>query len=332
MRAYRLQETDGRLHTQLQTVPRPEPGPGQLLLRVRAAGLNRGEFIAGHGLHARGGAARPVGAEAAGEVVAVGAGVEGWHTGDRAMGRCAGAFADFALLELREVIAVPAALDWVHAAAIPLTYLVVYDMLVLQGRLRADETLLVAGVTSGVGVAALQAAKALGARVIGTSGSADKLKRLQTEGLDLGLCTRSPDFLDAVLGATDGRGADLAIDTVGGSVFAECVRSLSFQGRLAMVGYVDGVLRAELDLEALHSKRLHLFGVSNKLRSPQQRAEPVAGFKADWLPLFASGRLRPLVDRVFAFEALAEAKDCMEAGVHVGKIVLAGSAESESIA
>lgn len=328
MRAYRQQDVDGRLQLQLQDVPLPEPGPGQLLLRVRAAGLNRGEFITGHGLHGGGGAAKPVGAEAAAEVVALGPGVEGWRIGERVMGRCPGAFADFALMDLREAMHVPPGLDWPPAAAISLTFLVVYDMLVLQGRLRAGETLLVAGVTSGVGVAALQAAKAMGAKVIGTSGSAEKLARLQDQGLDLGLCTRGPDFLDAVLRATDGKGADLAIDAVGGSVFAECVRALAFQGRLAMVGYVDGVLRAELDVEALHSKRLHLFGVSNKLRTPQQRAAPVLGFKADWLPLFASGRLSPLVDRVFAFEQLAEAKACMESSAHLGKIVLAGSSDS----
>lgn len=327
MRAYRMQHVNGQLQLQLQDVPRPEPGPGQLLLRVRAAGLNRGEFIAGHGPHGSGGAARPVGMEAAGEVVAVGPEVAGWRVGARAMGRCPGGFADFALLDQREAIAMPQSLEWHEAGAIPLTFMVVYDMLVLQGRLRAGETVLVAGVSSGVGVSALLAAKAMGAKVIGTSGSATKLERLRAEGLDLGICTRAPDFGDAVLQATDGRGADLAIDAIGGSVFAECVRALAFQGRLAMVGYVDSVLRAELDLEALHGKRLHLFGVSNKLRSPQQRAEPVPGFKADWLPLFASGRLRPLVDRVLPFEQLVEAKAAMEAGEHVGKIVLAGRAE-----
>ena len=325
MRAYRMHDADGGPQLQLHDVPQPEPGAGQLLIRVRAAGLNRGEFIAGHGLHARGGGAKAVGTEAAGEVLAIGPGVDGWRVGDRAMGRCPGAFAECALLDQREAIAVPPSLDWPHAGAIPLTFMVVYDMLVLQGRLRAGETLLVAGVTSGVGVSALQAAKAIGATVIGTSGSTAKLDRLRAEGLDVGLCTRAPDFADAVFKTTDGRGADLAIDAVGGSMFAECVRALAFQGRLAMVGYVDGVLRAELDLEALHAKRLRLFGVSNKLRTPQQRAEPVPGFKADWLPLFASGRLRPLVDRVLPFERLAEAKAAMEAGEHVGKIVLAGS-------
>lgn len=326
MRAYVMQESGGQLQVQLQDLPRPEAGPGQLLVRVRAAGLNRGEFIAGHGLHASGGGARPVGTEAAGEVLAVGEGVQGWQPGDRVMGRCPGAFAELVRMDAREALAVPAALDWTLAGAVPLTFLVVYDMLVLQGRLRAGETLLVAGVSSGVGVTALLAAKALGAKVIGSSGSAEKLARLQALGLDLGLHTRSPDFQPAVLQATGGRGADLAINTVGGTVFAECVRSLAFQGRLAMVGYVDGVLQAPLDLEALHAKRLHLFGVSNKLRSPAQRAEPVPGFKADWLPLLADGRLRPLVDRVFPFEQLAQAKACMEAGEHVGKIVLAGPA------
>ena len=164
--------------------------------------------------------------------------------------------------------------------------------------------------------------------MIGSSGSAAKLDRLRAEGLDVGVHTRGPDFVDAVLQATEGRGADLAIDAVGGSVFAACLRALAYEGRLAMVGYVDGLLQAELDLAALHAKRLRLFGVSNKLRTREQRAEQVSGFKRDWLPLFDSGRLRPLVDRVYPFDKLGEARACMEAGQHVGKIVLDGSADT----
>jgi NADPH:quinone reductase-like Zn-dependent oxidoreductase len=327
MHAYRLHEIDGQLQLQLQDVPRPNPAPASCWC-VRAAGLNRGELIVGHGgLPGGGTAPRPVGGEAAGEVVALGAGVEGWRVGERVMGRCTGAFAEFVRMEAYEAMAMPSALDWPQAAAVPLVFMVVYDMLVMQGRLREGETLLVAGVTSGVGVAALQAAKAIGAKVIGTSGSAEKLARLQAEGLDVGLCTRGPDFLDAVLKATGGRGADLAIDAVGGSVFAECLRAMAFEA-----GWPPWLCRRRAPGRDRHRgaarQTPHLFGVSNKLRTPQQRAEQVQGFKADWLPLFNGGRLQPLVDRVYPFDALGQAKACMEAGAHVGKIVLAGSADA----
>jgi NADPH:quinone reductase-like Zn-dependent oxidoreductase len=168
----------------------------------------------------------------------------------------------------------------------------------------------------------MQTAKMLGARVIGTSGSADKLERLKAAGLDAGICTRSADFCAAVLQATDGKGANLVVNTVGGSVFAECVRSLAFQGRLATVGYVDGVLKGEMDIEALHAKRLTLFGVSNKLRSAEQRAQSVRGFVADILPAIADGRIQPIIDRVFAFDELPAAKARMESNAHLGKIVV----------
>ena len=179
MHAYRMQEVDGRLQLQLQDVPRPEPGAGQLLLRVRAAGLNRGEFIVGHGLHGRGSGAKPVGNEAAGEVVALGAGVEGWRIGERAMGRCPGAFAEFALLDAargdRGADGARLARGGRRSRS-PSWWSTTCSC--CRARLRAGETLLVAGVTSGVGVSALKAAKAMGAKVIGTSGSAAKLERL----------------------------------------------------------------------------------------------------------------------------------------------------------
>jgi NADPH:quinone reductase-like Zn-dependent oxidoreductase len=208
------------------------------------------------------------------------------------------------------------------AAAVPLTFLVVHDMLVLQGRLQPGEWLLVTGVSSGVGVASLQAARVLGARVIGTSGSADKLARLQALGLDVGICTRAPDFAARVMDATGGHGSDLVVNTVGGSVFAECVRTMAFQARLATVGYVDHQLKAEIDLQALHARRLTLFGVSNKMRSADQRAAGVPAFVADLLPAFADGRIKPLVDRVFDFDDLPAAQAHMQANQHLGKIVL----------
>ena len=216
----------------------------------------------------------------------------------------------------------PPNLGWEEAASVPLTFLVVHDMLVTQGRLKPGEWLLVTGVSSGVGVASLQAGKALGAKVIGTSGSQEKLDRLAGLGLDVAILTRKPEFHDAVMQATGGKGVDLVVNTVGGSVFADCVRSMAFQGRLATVGYVDNVLKAEIDLQALHARRLTLFGVSNKLRSAEQRAAGVPAFVRDFMPHFAAGRIKPVIDRVFPFGELAAARAHMEANRHVGKIVI----------
>ncbi len=307
---------------ELRETPVPDPGPKQLLVRVRAAGLNRGEFLKG-GLH-KPGAVKAVGTEAAGEVVRMGADVKNFAVGDRVMGRMAGAFAKYALVDAGEAMAVPERLSWEEAASIPLTFHVVYDMLVLQGKLQTGEWLLITGVSSGVGVAAVQMAKALGAKVIGTSGSADKLERMNAIGLDVGLCTRAPDFAARVMEITGGHGADVVINTVGGTVFAEAMRCMAFEGRLAMVGYVDGVTHSDIDLSLLHTNRLRLFGVSNKLRTPAQRMQAVPQFITDMLPRIADGSVRVMLDKVFPFEQLAEAKALMEANQHLGKIVLAG--------
>ena len=322
MQSWWMQMTDSATTLERRDAPTPVAGPTQLLVRMRAAALNRGEFLLGHGLHGQPGSWKAIGGEGAGEVVAVGAEARGFRPGDRVMGRCAGAFSELALMEAAEAMAVPDGLSWDEAASIPLTFLVAYDMLVLQGRLQAGQWLLINGVSSGVGVASLQLGKVLEAHVIGTSGSSEKLAALVPLGLDVALRTRAPDFAATVREATAGRGADVIVNTVGGSVFAENVRALAFEGRLATVGYVDGLLHADIDLEALHAKRLTLFGVSNKLRSKEQRAAAVPRFVAEVLPHFAAGRIRPRIDQAFAFAELPQAKARMESGAHIGKIVL----------
>ena len=322
MKSYSMRSSADSATLELQEVDMPKPGPKQLLLRLRAAALNRGEFILGHGLQ-KPGTSKAVGMEGAGDVVSVGSEVTGFKPGQKVMGRCAGAFSEYAVMDTREAIAMPGNLSYEEAASIPLTFLVVHDMLVLQGRLKAGEWVLVTGVSSGVGVSSLQAAKAMGARVIGTSGSQEKLDRLKREGLGVALCTRKPDFHDAVMKATDGKGVNLVVNTVGGSVFAECVRCMTFEARLATVGYVDGVLTSEIDIQALHAKRLTLFGVSNKMRTADQRAAGVPAFTKDWMPLFAAGKIKPVVDTVYPFDQLDAARAHMEANRHLGKIVIA---------
>ena len=321
MQSYYIQSGTEQTTLELREAPVPEPAAGQVLVRMRAAGLNRGEFIAGHGL-TKPGAAKAAGMEGAGEIAKIGAGVAGLKPGDKVMGRCGGAFSEYALMDAREAMAVPPKLTWEVAAGVPLTFMVAQDMLIDQGRLAAGGWLLITGISSAVGVAALQTAKALGANVIGTSGSQDKLDRLKACGLDVGICTRKADFCDAVIAATGGKGVNLVVNNVGGSVFAECVRALAFQGRLATVGYVDDVLKAEMDIEALHAKRLTLFGVSNKLRSAEQKLESLRGFVTDILPAIADGRIRPVMDKVFAFDQLPQAKAHMESNAQLGKIVV----------
>lgn len=321
MKAWFIKSGAERTEVELRDIPVPEPKAGELLTRVRAAGLNRGEFIAGHGLTGAG-AAKAGGIEAAGEVVKVGEGVTQFKPGDRVMGRAYGAYAEYCIHRIGDAMPAPAKLSWEEAAGSGVAYLTAYDMLWPGGELRAGEWLLVAGASAGVGVASVQLGKLIGAKVIGTSGSADKLKKLAALGLDLGLQNRNGGFEKAVMEATGGKGVNLVVNNVGGTVFAECIRTLAYRGRLATVGYVDGVVTAELDILALHSKRLKLFGVSNKLRSAAEIAEGVRNFSRDVLPALASGHLRPVIDKVFAFAELPQAKAHMEASAHLGKIIL----------
>lgn len=305
----------------------PEPGPQQVLVKVKAASLNRGEFLVGMGIGGAGSASKPSGMEAAGEVVALGAQAAQHAScpialGDRVMGRAPGGFAEYALIDAQDVLAVPSSMSWIDAACVPIAYLVAYDMVVAGGELQNGQSCLITGASSGVGVASMQIAQAIGARVIGTSSSQQKLDRLKSLGLDDALLSRGPDFVQAVLERSAGKGVQLAINNVGGTVFEACLQALAYQGRLALVGFVDGVKQASIDLDRVHAQRLKIFGVSNKLRHADQRAETVRGFAKDMLPFFVSGKLKPVIEQVFDFDDLPKAQQAMQMNTHLGKLVL----------
>ena len=319
MKSWWIEGGSGNL--ELREVEVPQPGPTEMLVKLKAAGLNRGEFIRGHGLHTPG-KAKAAGLEGAGEVIAVGSAVKGFAVGDAIMGRTAAGFAEYSLIDQGETTRKPDALSWEEAAGASLAQWVAYDMVVSEGDVGAGDWVLVTGVSSGVGVGALQIAKQRGAHVIGTSGSVAKLERLKAMGMDAGVVARGAGFAAEVLRLTGGKGVKLAINNVGGTAFPDALASLAYRGRLAIVGYVDNTLAAQVDLEALHAKRLRVFGVSNKLRPLAERAQTVAGFVRDILPLYASGAIRPVIDQVFEFDALPQARDAMESNAQVGKIVL----------
>lgn len=320
MKSCWIKTEGGTTAFEFRDVPIPQPKANEIVVRVHATAMNRGELIVGGVLH--GGALKLGGTEAAGVVHAVGEGVTTVSPGARVMGRARGGFAEYAVMDAHQAMPVPANMTWEQAAAVPVSFLVAYEMLVPYGKLLSGEWLLVTGVSSGAGVASVQIAKVLGAHTIGTSGSAAKLDKLKAAGLDAAIATRAPEFAARVKEITAGHGADLIINCVGGSVFPECMRALAYQGRLATVGYVDGVLKSEIDLEALHANRYVLFGVSNSRLGPEGRAATVRGFVRDLLPALGDGRIVPMIDKVYAFDELPLAKERMETNALTGKIVV----------
>ncbi len=301
-------------------VPQPQPRAGEIVIKVMASALNRGEMFVGGVVH--GGPEKLGGNEASGTVHAVGEGVTGVKVGDAVFGRVRGGFAEYAVMDATQIMMKPERLSWEQAAAVPVSYITAWEMIYRFGKLQKGETLLIMGASSGAGVASIHLAKLIGARSIGTSGSQQKLDQLKAAGLDTGIATRKPDFAAQVRELTGGKGVDLVINGVGGSVFAECLRTLGFRGRLATVGYVDNVFKAEIDLGAVHAWRLEIFGVSNAHLPAPGKAEAAAGFRRDVLPALADGRIVPLVDSVYGFDELPAAKERMDSSGMVGKIVV----------
>lgn len=321
MKIYWIHTQGDATKLELRDAPIPTPGPEQVLIKVRASSLNRGDIMARIKRH-RADIPRPAGTDASGEIEALGASVTGWRIGDQIIARVKASFADYCVADVAQIAAMPARLTWEQAAAVPIVYVTAYEALFQLGGLVAGESVLIAGASSGVGVAAVQAAKVFGAKVIGTSGSQAKLERLRPLGLDIGIRARAEDFSQQVLEATGGKGVNLVALISGGTAFAASLHCLADFGRMAIVGYVDDTMHADFDLEAVHGKRLKIFGISNSPLTPQHRAESMRGFVRDLLPAIADGRIEPQVDRIFPFAELAAAKDYMESDVVFGKIVV----------
>lgn len=300
--------------------PDPEAGPGQIRIRVRASGVNRPDLVQRRGLYPPPpGASDVLGLEAAGEVDQVGDGVDAWSMGDRV---CAllggGGYADFVVVDARHALPVPPGLDFVQAAALPETVCTVFANVFEAGALAAGETLLVHGATSGIGVAAIQMAKAAGARVIATSRGAEKAAAASALGADLSLDART-DELEAAI--RDFGGADVALDMVGADYAALHQAVLKPQGRWVVIATQSGGL-AQVDLTRLMLKRIVLTGSTLRSRSPDEKARIVAGVKALAWPWVVSGALSPPIAAAFPLEQAAAAHLRLEAGDHVGKVVL----------
>jgi NADPH2:quinone reductase len=293
---------------EVQDIPVPQVGAGQVLVRVRAAGLNRGEINQAREL--RSGNTITAGVELAGEVAQVGEGVTGWRKGDRVMGHGKGCQAEYVVI------------DPVDAAAFPNVFITAHDAVVTNGELRKGEAILVNGASGGVAMAAIQIASLLGAKpVIATSRSAAKLDKLSQFGVDVGIDASRESQLEVVMAATDKRGVDVIIDTVGGTVFEANMDSLAVKGRLVNIARL-GSATAQIDLAKLWLKRLKLIGVTFRTRTEQERLECIQACARDLLPFLEAGRIRLPIDRTFAIDEIAEAHAYMQLDQHVGKIVL----------
>lgn len=310
---------------QLREIARPAPKPTEVLVRVRAAALNRADLTvaAGQRHGSVGGPGTIIGMEFAGEVEAVGSEVRGVKPGDRVMGSGGGAFAEYAVADWGRVSPLPTeAMGFEQAATLPVALQTMHDAVVTNGRLAKGEAVLVQGASSGVGLMAMQIARAMGARlVIGASGNAGRRARLAEYGADLAIDASEADWSRHVLAATDGRGVELIVDQVSASVANENLRAAAVLGRIVNVGRLGGA-KGEFDYDLHALRRIAYIGVTFRTRSIEEVREINRRMRADLWDAVAAGTLRLPIDRSFPLARAAEALAHMQANRHFGKIVL----------
>jgi NADPH:quinone reductase-like Zn-dependent oxidoreductase len=304
---------------EVREVPEPTPAAGEVLVAVRAAGLNRGEIAIRRALTT--GVPQPTGIEFAGEIVAIGAGATRFKPGNRVMGHWRAGQAQYVAADERLLVPVPERLSWVQAGAWLNVFCTAHDAIVTNAGLKRDESILINASSSGIGVAALQIARLLGANpVIGSSRSPSKLEKLPAYGMTVGILTGEDDP-KAIANATDGRGVDVLIDSVGGTALQKNLESMAVKGRMVSVGRLNSNVGA-IDLDLLALRRVRLIGVTFRTRSKEERIACVQRCAADLLDALADGRLQPVVQRSFPLEEIAAAHEYMERDEHVGKIVV----------
>jgi len=323
MHAVVISEPGGPEVLRWTEVPDPEPGPGEVLVAVAAAGVNRADLMQRQGLYPPPPGAPPYpGLECSGTVAAVGDGVTRWQAGDEVCALLAGGgYAELVAVPAGQLLPVPAGTTVAAAAALPETACTVYSNVFLIAGLRAGETLLVHGGGSGIGTTAIQLARQAGARVAVTAGSAEKLEVCRDLGADITINYREQDFVEALLAATDGRGADVVLDIVGAAYLARNIAALAPDGRIANIGMQHG-RRAELDYGTLMAKRGVISSTSLRARPAEQKASIVAAVIENVWPAVEAGLVRPVIDAELPMQEAAEAHRIMNESTHTGKLLL----------
>jgi NADPH2:quinone reductase len=309
---------------EIREIPAPEPGPDDVLVRVRAAGLNRAELAMaeGHWHGPKSGPGSVIGLEWSGEVAAVGRAVSGIRPGDRVMCSGNGGYAEYAVTDWGRVAPIPAGMSFEQAATLPLALQTMHDAVVTHGLLARGQAVLIQGASSGVGLMGLQIARHVGARlVIGTSTNPDRRARLAEFGADLALDSQREDWPDEVLTATGGAGVDLTVDQVSGALANQNMRATAILGRIVNVGRLGGTTGPfDFDLHAL--RRITYVGVTFRTRSIEEVREINRRTRADLGDAVAAGTLRLPIDRTFTLDEAAAAQARMRSNQHFGKIVL----------
>lgn len=303
--------------------PVPVPGAGEVLIKVAAAGINRPDVLQRSGGYAPPpGASDLPGLEVAGEIVALAAGVTDWHVGQQVTALVAGGgYAEYCVAPAPQCLPVPKGFDMIHAAALPETFFTVWTNVFERGGLRAGETFLIHGGSSGIGTTAIQLAHHFGARVITTVGSDEKAAACRGLGADLAINYRTADFVAEVMAATDKRGADLILDMVGGDYINRNLSCLAMDGRLVMIAFLQGA-KAEVNFAQVMMKRQTITGSTLRPRSVAQKGAIAVALKAQVWPLLEAGKVKPVLYKTFPLAEAAEAHRLMESSAHTGKIVL----------